>query len=211
MTNKLDAILDFIVLDDDQVPVLNQQGLPTLKQGPVVKDLAQLIAKGKVQHIEKFAKIFAEGEQWIWANDYFNYLVELNKVTEYNANLPVIIDNEDGTTAEIKPRSLPTAPERSPLKSIEKVLEPYAKKIEKLLGIKFKNVQVSLTEKNQNGLSSLKTAFDLAVEFEAEEQFFPIHFNAETCNGVEVVELLGEAEFKSFGLQFILARKAFFS
>ncbi|KPH64842.1 hypothetical protein [Pseudoalteromonas porphyrae] len=211
MTNKLDAILDFIILDENESPAINEQGLPTLKQGPIVKDLAQLIAKGKVQHIEKFAKIFAEGEQWIWANDYFNYLVELNKVTEYNANLPVIIDNEDSTTAEIKPRSLPTAPERSPLKSIEKVLEPYAKKIEKLRGIEFKNVQVSLTEKNQNGLSSLKTAFDLAVEFGAEEQFFPIRFNAESCNGIEIVELINEVEFKSFGLQFILARKAFFS
>ncbi|BDF94324.1 hypothetical protein [Pseudoalteromonas sp. KAN5] len=132
MTNKLDAILDFIVLDDEQAPVLNEQGLPTLKQGPIVKDLAQLIAKGKVQHIERFAEIAAQGEQWQWARDYYDYLVELNRVNEYNANVPEPVANEDGSLTEVEPRPEPTAPERPALKTALEVLEPYAITIFKL-------------------------------------------------------------------------------
>ncbi|CAM3687091.1 MULTISPECIES: hypothetical protein [Pseudoalteromonas] len=211
MTNKLDAILDFIVLDDEQAPVLNEQGLPTLKQGPIVKDLAQLIAKGKVQHIERFAEIAAQGEQWQWARDYYDYLVELNRVNEYNANVPEPVANEDGTLTTVEPLPEPTVPERPALKTVEQVLETYARQIDKLRGIEFKNIHVSLSETNQNGLSALKSALELAKEFNVEEQFFPINFNAETCKGVEVVELLNETEFKQFGLDFILARKAFFS
>lgn len=126
MTNKLDAILDFIVLDDEQAPVLNEEGLPTLKQGPVVKDLAQLIAKGKVQHIETFAEIAAQGEQWQWARDYYDYLVELNRVNEYNANVPEPVANEDGTLTTVEPLPEPTVPERPALKTALEVLEPYA-------------------------------------------------------------------------------------
>lgn len=211
MTNNITPLLDFIVLDDEQAPVLNELGLPTLKQGPIVKDLTQLIAKGKVDNIETFAEIAAQGEQWDWARDYYNYLVELSHVTEYNANLPPPVPNEDGTLTTVEPRPEPIAPERPALKTVEQVLEPYAKQIEKLRGIEFKGVHVSLTETNQNGLSALKSALELAKEFEVEAQFFPINFNAETCNGVEVLELLNEADFKQFGLDFILARKAFFS
>lgn len=210
MTNKLEPILDFIVLDENEAPALNERGLPTLKQGPIVKDLAQLIAKGKVENIEMFAEIAAQGEQWGWARDYYNYVVELNHVTEYNANLPEPVANEDGTLTEVEPLPEPTAPERPALKTVEQVLEPYAKQIEKLQGIEFKDVHVSLTETNQNGLSALKSALELAKEFEVDGQFFPIQFNAETCNGVDVVELLNEVEFKQFGLDFIMARKAFF-
>ncbi|MBB1420069.1 hypothetical protein H5187_22895, partial [Pseudoalteromonas sp. SG44-1] len=88
MTNNITPILDFIVLDENEAPVLNEQGLPTLAQGPIVNDLSQLIAKGKVEHIEKFAEIAAQGEQWQWARSYYEYLVELNQVNEFNANLP---------------------------------------------------------------------------------------------------------------------------
>lgn len=210
MTNNITPLLDFIVLDDEQAPTLNEHGLPTLKQGPIVKDLAQLIAKGKVENIELFAEIAAQGEQWDWARDYYDYLVELNHVTEYNANLPEPVANEDGTLTEVEPLPEPTAPERPALKTVEQVLEPYAKQIEKLQGIEFKNVHVSLTETNQNGLSALKSALELAKEFEVDNQFFPVNFNAETCKGVEVLELLDETEFKQFGLDFIMARKAFF-
>ncbi|MFK3873043.1 hypothetical protein [Pseudoalteromonas rhizosphaerae] len=132
MTNKLEPILDFIVLDENEAPALNEQGLPALKQGPIVKDLAQLIAKGKVEHIEKFAEIAAQGEQWQWAQSYYDYLVELNQVNEYNANLPEPVANEDGTITTVEPRPEPTAPERPALKSVLEVLEPYAITIFKL-------------------------------------------------------------------------------
>lgn len=210
MTNKLDAILDFIVLDENDAPVLNEHGFPKLKQAPVVKDLAQLIAKGKVEHIETFAGLVAQGEQWQWAQSYFNYLVELAAINEYNNNLPEPVTNDDGSLTEAEPLPEPTAPERPALKTVEQVLEPYARQIDKLRGIEFKNIHVSLTETNQNGLSALKSALELAKEFEVDEQFFPIKFNAETCEGEEVVELLNETEFKQFGLDFIMARKAFF-
>lgn len=211
MTNKLEPILDFIVLDENEAPALNEQGLPALKQGPIVKDLAQLIAKGKVEHIEKFAEIAAQGEQWKWAQSYYDYLVELNQVNEYNANLPEPVANEDGTITAVDPLQSPTAPERPAVQTVEQVLAPYQRKIDKLCGIKFKGINISLSETNQNGLSALKSALELAKEFNVEEQFFPINFNAETCKGVEVLELLNETEFKQFGLDFILARKAFFS
>lgn len=210
MTNNITPLLDFIVLDDEQAPVLNEHGLPTLKQAPVVKDLAQLIAKGKVEHIETFAEIAAQGQQWQWARDYYDYLVELIEVSEYNANLPEPVANEDGTVTTFEPRQEPTAPKRPTVKTVEQVLEPYSKQIEKLQGIEFKGVHVSLNESNQNGLSALKSALELAKEFEVDSQFFPVNFNAETCQGVQVLTLDNETEFKSFGLQFIMARKAFF-
>lgn len=211
MTNNITPILDFIVLDENEAPVLNEQGLPTLAQGPIVNDLSQLIAKGKVEHIEKFAEIAAQGEQWQWARSYYEYLVELNRVNEYNANLPEPVANDDGSLTEVEPLPEPTAPERPAVQTVEQVLAPYQRKIDKLCGIKFKGINISLSETNQNGLSALKSALELAKEFNVEEQFFPINFNAETCKGVEVLELLNETEFKQFGLDFILARKAFFS
>ena len=211
MTNNITPLLDFIVLDDEQAPALNEQGLPTLRQGPIVKDLAQLIAKGKVEHIEKFAEITAQGEQWQWAQNYYDYLVELNQVNEFNASLPEPAANDDGTVTTVEPQPEPAAPQRPAMQTVEQVLAPYQRKIDKLCGIKFKGINISLSETNQNGLSALKSALELAKEFNVEEQFFPINFNAETCKGVEVVELLNETEFKQFGLDFILARKAFFS
>ncbi|WP_149981154.1 hypothetical protein [Pseudoalteromonas rhizosphaerae] len=211
MTNNITPLLDFIVLDENEAPVLNEQGLPTLVQGPIVNDLSQLIAKGKVEHIEKFAEIAAQGEQWQWARSYYEYLVELNQVNEFNANLPEPVANEDGTITAVDPLQSPTAPERPAVQTVEQVLAPYQRKIDKLCGIKFKGINISLSETNQNGLSALKSALELAKEFNVEEQFFPINFNAETCKGVEVLELLNETEFKQFGLDFILARKAFFS
>ncbi|MBB1420253.1 hypothetical protein H5187_23940, partial [Pseudoalteromonas sp. SG44-1] len=165
----------------------------------------------KVEHIEKFAEIAAQGEQWQWARSYYEYLVELNQVNEFNANLPEPMANEDGTITTVEPRPEPAAPERPAVQTVDQVLAPYQRKIDKLCGIKFKGINISLSETNQNGLSALKSALELAKEFNVEEQFFPINFNAETCKGVEVLELLNETEFKQFGLDFILARKAFFS
>ena len=132
MTNNITPLLDFIVLDDEQAPVLNEHGFPKLKQGPIVKDLAQLIAKGKVEHIETFAGLVAQGEQWDWAQNYFNYLVELAAINEYNANLPEPVANEDGTITTVDPLPEPTAPERPAVKTVLEVLEPYAITIFKL-------------------------------------------------------------------------------
>jgi len=211
MTSKL---IKFIFLDEEQSPALNEQGLPQLLPRPDTKseqDIERLISLGKpMAVINVFAELASLGEQWDWAQSYFDYLVELNAVNEYNANLPDPIANEDGTVTYPEPKALPSEPLRPEVRTVEQVLEPFAKALAKLKGIAFKGVNVALTETNQNGLSALKSALDLAKEFGAEAQFFPINFNAETSSSIEVVTLDDEIEFKEFGLQFILARKAFF-
>ncbi|ASM54120.1 hypothetical protein PNIG_a2060 [Pseudoalteromonas nigrifaciens] len=211
MINK---IVDFIVLDEEQTPVLDEQGLPQLLQRPDTKteqDIERLISLGKpTEVITKFAVLVSLGEQWNWAQEYFDYLVELNEVNEHNANLPEPIANDEGTVIEAEPKPLPIESLRPEVRTVEHVLAPYQRKLSKMVGIEIKGVNVSLNETNQNGLSALKSAFDLATEFDAQGQFFPIKFNAETATGEQVVELADEAEFKQFGLQFILARKSYF-
>lgn len=210
MTNNLTPILDFIELDAEQNPIVNEQGLPTLLQRPIAKNIPDLISKGKIDNLDMFAELHAQILQWDWAELYINYLIDLIEIEEHNANLPEPYENEDGKVIDVQPLPLPEAPERPPLLTPKEVLEPYQKHINKLIGIEFKGVQVSLNESNQNGLSALKSALELAKEFESENEFFPVNFNAETRQGVKVLTLVDEAEFKNFGLQFVMARKAFF-
>lgn len=210
MTSKLEPILDFIVLDAEQNPVVDEQGLPTLLQRPIAKNIPELISKGKIDNLDMFAELHAQILQWDWAELYLNYLIDLIEIEDHNANLPEPYENEEGEVIDVQPLPLPEAPERPPLMTPIEVLEPYQKHINKLIGIEFKGVQVSLNESNQNGLSALKSALELAKEFESESEFFPVNFNAETRQGVKVLTLVDEAEFKNFGLQFVMARKAFF-
>ena len=95
-------------------------------------------------------------------------------------------------------------------KEFEQAKPKPEKAIKKAQGIEFNGVNVSLSESNQNGLSALKSALDLAKEFKQESEFFPVNFNAETSAGIRVVVLNDENEFKQFGLAFILARKSLF-
>lgn len=132
MTNKLEKILDFIVLDGEQNPVINEQGLPTLLQGPIAKNIPDLIAKGKIENLSAFAEIQCKAEQFAWASKYYDYLVELNEVEQYNANLPDPIPTEDGTLIEVEPKALPTEPERPAVRTVDEVLEPYKVTIFKL-------------------------------------------------------------------------------
>ncbi|TMP46670.1 MULTISPECIES: DUF4376 domain-containing protein [unclassified Pseudoalteromonas] len=133
MTNKFEPILDFIVIDDEQNPVTNEQGLPILLQGPIgAKSIPDLIAKGKVENLTMFAELQSKTEQWEWAYKYYDYLVELNEVEQYNANLPEPVASEDGTLVEVEPKALPTEPERPALKTVDEVLEPYKVTIFKL-------------------------------------------------------------------------------
>ena len=211
MTNNF---LNFIVLDEANDPILDERELPTLLPRPDTKttaDIERLIALNKpVEVINKFAELVCLGYQWDWAQSYFDYLVECYEVNEYNASLPEPVTGEDGELIEAEPKSLPVEPEDLKEFSAEEVLAQYKNKIDKTTGITFKGVRISLTESNQNGLSALKSALDLAVEFGAKDQFFPINFNADTPEGVDIVELVDEAEFKQFGFAFIVARKALF-
>jgi len=133
MTNKLNKILDFIVLDDEQNPITNEQGLPTLLQGPIgAKNIPELIAKGKIDNLTMFAELQSKTEQWEWANKYYDYLAELNEVEQYNANLPDPIPTEYGALIEVEPKALPTEPERPAVRTVDEVLEPYKVTIFKL-------------------------------------------------------------------------------
>ena len=215
MRNNIEPILEFIILDENEAPVLNEQGVPTLKQAPIVKSIADLVAKGKVNNIDTFAKLQAQGEQWQWAREYVEYLIELKLVTEHNENIEAqaneSADTEEGGENEaLNLWEIPSAPVRPALKTVEQVLEPHIVKITKMKGIECQGIFISLTEANQNGLSALKSALELAKEFDVESEFFPVKFNAETSTGVGIAVFENEAEFKQFGLQFILARKSFF-
>ncbi|CAI86631.1 hypothetical protein [Pseudoalteromonas translucida] len=207
MTSK---IIDFIILDEEQNPLLDAEGFPTLLQAPIGKDIGQLISMGKISHIEQFAQLASDIEQHEWASEYLEYLRLVKWIEAKNSNLPDPVANADGTVTYPEPIPPPREPIHPKIRTVEQVLEPFAKALAKLKGITFKGVNVALTETNQNGLSALKSALDLAKEFGAEAQFFPINFNAETSSSIEVVTLDDEIEFKEFGLQFILARKTFF-
>ena len=86
MTNNF---LNFIVLDENNDPVLNEQGLQQLLPRPATKttqDIERLIALNKpVEVINKFAELVCLGEQWNWAQSYYDYLVAKLKAEQYNA------------------------------------------------------------------------------------------------------------------------------
>ncbi len=211
MTNKLNPILEFIALDAEQNPIIDEQGLPTLLQGPVgVKDIPGLIAKGKIDNLTTFAELQSKHEQYEWAKEYFDYLVELNEVEQHNANLPAPTANEDGSVTKAEPKPLPKPPTRPAVRTADDILAPYQRKIQKLKGMHWHGVDVSLTEANQNGLSALNSALETVTSFKLQDKFFPVNFSAETADGTKTITLEDEAEFKQFGLQFILARKAYF-
>lgn len=214
MTNKLAPIAEFIQHDTNDKPLLNSAGLPILLSMPAVKtaeDIERLIALSKPQAvIEQFAELVSLGEQWQFAHEYIKYLEQLAKAEAHNADLPVISKDEEGNDVRADPMSLPEPPVKPPVKSVEDVLAPYQARLTKLQGIEVKGVKIALTEANQNGLSALKTALDLAKEFGVEDQFFPVNFNAETSSGNQKVSIETEAEFKQLGLAFILARKELF-
>lgn len=132
MEAKINKIIDFINLDDEGNPVLNAYGLPTLLQGPITKNIPDLIAKGKIENLNTFAEIQCKAEQFAWAYKYYDYLVELNEVEQYNANLPDPIPTEGGALIEVEPKALPTEPERPAVRTVDEVLEPYKVTIFKL-------------------------------------------------------------------------------
>ncbi|KZY40318.1 hypothetical protein A3733_23630 [Pseudoalteromonas shioyasakiensis] len=136
MTNKLTQLNEFIIFDDANEPILNEMGLPTFLPFPVTKtveDIERVIAIGKdLEVITEFAEQVALGEQWLWASKYYDYLVELNEVEQYNENLPEPVAAEDGALIEVEPKALPTEPVRPAVRTADEVLEPYKVTIFKL-------------------------------------------------------------------------------
>ncbi|KTG22005.1 hypothetical protein AUR67_00570 [Pseudoalteromonas sp. XI10] len=132
----ISKLIDFVVLNEDGTEPLLNNGLPELKPRPDTKfisELEHLIATGANLEITTlFAELVSLGEQWDWAERYYDYLVELNEVDQYNANLPDPIPTEDGALIEVEPKALPTEPLRPAVKTSDEVLEPYKVTIFKL-------------------------------------------------------------------------------
>ncbi|PCK30466.1 DUF4376 domain-containing protein [Pseudoalteromonas piscicida] len=135
-SNLLQPIAEFIQRDDNEQPVLNEQSLPILLSKPDTKttaDIERLIALGKPQHvIERFAELVNLGEQWDFAFNYVEYLKQLAQVEAFNADLPVIGQDENGVDILAEPIALPVAPEKPAVKTVEEVLAPYARTLFKM-------------------------------------------------------------------------------
>lgn len=132
MTSKFEPILNFIKQGEENTPLLDNAGSPTLLPRPIGKDIAELVAKGKVAHVERFANIQSQQEQWDWAKSYLDYLVELEAVQQYNAELPETTQDAEGNEVFNEPKPLPVAPERPAVRTVETVLAPFAREIFKL-------------------------------------------------------------------------------
>ena len=127
MTNNF---LNFITLDVDGSPVLNEQGVPILLPRPDTKttdDVERLIALGKpIQVIQKFAELVVLGKQWNWAEEYQEYLIIKSQIEEHNRSLPDPVRGDDGQLVYEDPLPLPEDPEDLPSYTVEDVLNPYA-------------------------------------------------------------------------------------
>ncbi|AZZ98243.1 hypothetical protein [Pseudoalteromonas sp. R3] len=103
-------IESFIKFDDDNQPVLDDDGIPALLPKPATKsvqDLERVIALGKPhQVIGQFAELVALDEQWRFAVDYVEYLKAVKAADSFGVEPP----NE---------------PIQPPTKTIQEVLEPY--------------------------------------------------------------------------------------
>lgn len=68
---------------------------------------------------------------------------------------------------------------------------------------------ISLNETNQNGLSAIKSAIELASKYN--QNIFPIIFKADTNDGTTKVEFNDESSFDNFCLMFLHERQKFFN
>ena len=78
----------------------------------------------------------------------------------------------------------------------------------KVQGMDYNGVSVSLTEDNQNGISSVDGAIAKATKFG--QSLYPLNFNARTANGTERIVFADQSSWDMFCLQFMQARQAFF-
>lgn len=133
MTNEF---FNYIILNENGEPALNENGLPQLKARPATKavqDIERLIALNKpVGVISKFAELVSLGEQWDWAQSYHAYLIECQSVDEYNSNLPPPIEDGEGEVVEVSKKEMPQEPLQPEVKTVDDVLAPYARTIYKM-------------------------------------------------------------------------------
>lgn len=126
MINNIEPIIEFVIKGEDGEPVFNEQGLPLLVDRPVgARSLTELIAKGKVDNLEVFAEISIKTDQWDWAFNYREYLIQ---VSNYKPKTSDQWENIEEGLNDPEPK----APTRPPLLSVEEVLRPYRVVILKL-------------------------------------------------------------------------------
>lgn len=177
-----------------------------------ISDLERVIALGKPEKvINTFAQYVINGEQWQWFDEYQDYLAQCEIVTEYNANLPVSHQDEEGNDVLAEPKDLPPEPTRPTLLTVDeykalntKLFDSYNKRN----GVEINEHHVSLNESNQNGIAAVLTGLNLASELGA--NMFPMNFKAESPSGLVDIPFEDLASFKTFALQFMSARQAFF-
>jgi hypothetical protein len=201
----------FYQKNEDGIVLLDGEQNPLLRK-PITKDIAALqaqIAKGApINTINRFCSGVIELVQWRWFDEYNEHLLNLVEVSEFNANLPVISQDENGDVlAEAK--ALPTEPIRPDLLTLEEfndanksLFDSYSKK----KGVEINGYQVSLNKDNSDGLVSIKTGYDLVGD-----AIFPTNFIADNVSGTVSIKLKNLEEFTSFALQFLAARNALFN
>jgi hypothetical protein len=200
----------------------NDQGeivkLPRPEQKTLI-DIDRVIALNKPWAvIDKFIALMIANNQWDWLDNHNQFIVDLEQTHEFNANLPVIgisegdENGENGIEILAETKPLPLAPVRPPLITVEqfKANNPAVFAAHnKASGIVINGQQISLNERNQNGIASVLTGLSLADDVGAD--MFPLNFSAESPRGNSVFVFADLPQFKQFALQFMAARQAFFN
>lgn len=139
---------------DEYAPVTYVRLIEKKETWPISK-LESLINQGKAQHeLDIFATMVARYEWWEQFDKYQAYLLELENITNFNNNLPVIgIDDKgNGILAEAKP--IPNEYVLADKKTPDQVLAPYQRELFK-------------AERNEK-VSRLKVIVE-GMEFDADE------------------------------------------
>jgi hypothetical protein len=192
-----------VLIDSNNAPLLRER---KTKQLAVLQ--AHIEKCSDIETINRVCRGVIELDQWQWFDEYHKNLVNLDQVNAFNANLPVISQDENGDVlAEAK--DLPTEPVRPTLltvdefKTANKVLfDSYNKK----QGVEINGYQVSLNKDNSDGLVSIKAGYDLVGD-----AIFPTNFIADNATGTVSIKLNDYEEFTNFALQFLAERNALFN
>ena len=171
-------------------------------------DLERVLDLGKpLSVVTKFANMVALESKWNYLDIYKGWKETNDELVELNLELPKL--DEDG---ELLQAAYPLADEpiKPVVRSIEEVLADtngmsgYNKEI----GTKINGVNVSLTEKNQNGIAAVMKGIELAAKYN--KSLLPIKFTARTMSGIAKIEFSSVEDFELFALEFIAKRQEFF-
>ena len=185
-------------------------------------DVSRVKAKGRVKTVPHFITKACEADNWTSHDKYVKWLEEEPLIDDEKYLLTTTIDDVEVLTHSFTD-DITTWQEQEPVVSLRDsapLISAYtteqediaAKAIidaQKLAGIDYNGVPVSLTEENQNGLSSVMGGAKLAAEYGG--TIFPLNFNAATASGVQVITFIDLPEFELFALGFMQARQAFFA